>query len=165
MSGVDDLVKRLHRGRIDKAGIRRSPDKVKREAAEALKAQAAEIATLRERADALALQADEWEGKYAIVSDMNARLMKRLEVVDGVSWESGDGIACRDETIRLQDQRINRFLAEIATLRAELAAAREALHHIDALCPVDASGCTHAALSGLLYNIEMHAICALKVQP
>ena len=47
-SGVDDLVARLHQGRIGKDGIRRAPDKVKREAAETLKAQAAEIATLRD---------------------------------------------------------------------------------------------------------------------
>lgn len=44
------------------------------------------------------------------------RLRARLEVEPG--WpESADGIACRDETIRLQD-------AQIASLRAELAEAR-----------------------------------------
>lgn len=44
------------------------------------------------------------------------RLRARLEVELG--WpESADGIACRDETIRLQD-------AQIASLRAELAEAR-----------------------------------------
>jgi len=32
------------------------------------------IEALTERADALALQADEWEGKYAIVSEQNAKL-------------------------------------------------------------------------------------------
>lgn len=44
------------------------------------------------------------------------RLRARLEVEPGWS-ESADGIACRDETIRLQDARI-------ASLRAELAEAR-----------------------------------------
>lgn len=34
---------------------------------------------LRERNDALALQAAEWEGKYAAVSEMNAALKARLE--------------------------------------------------------------------------------------
>lgn len=44
------------------------------------------------------------------------RLRARLEVMP--EWpESADGIACRDETIRLQDARI-------ASLRAELAEAR-----------------------------------------
>jgi len=43
---VDELVKRLHQGRIDKAGIRRAPDKVKREAADALQSLAARVAEL-----------------------------------------------------------------------------------------------------------------------
>lgn len=39
----------------------------------------AEAEALRERADALALQADEWEGKYAAVSEMNAQLRGEVE--------------------------------------------------------------------------------------
>lgn len=50
----------------------------------------------------------------------------------------------------------------IEALEAKLAVAREALNHIDALCPVNTGGCTHAALAGLLYNIEVHAVQALK---
>jgi hypothetical protein len=86
-------------------------------------------------------------------------LVKRLRDGDGQDW------SVSIQTRWQAAEALEAAQAEIATLRAELAAAREALHHIDALCPVDASGCTHAALSGLLYNIEMHAICALKVQP
>lgn len=44
----------------------------------------AEIERLRERSDALALQADEWEGKYAIVSDMNERLRLDLAAKDAL---------------------------------------------------------------------------------
>ena len=50
---VKDLVKRLHQGRIDKAGIRRSPDKVKREAADALQSLAAERDALRDELAAI----------------------------------------------------------------------------------------------------------------
>ena len=63
------------------------------------------------------------------------RLRKRLEVVDGWS-EDADGIACRDDTIKLQDQRIEAQAAEIARLKAQaekMAGALEALtagrHH------------------------------------
>jgi ferredoxin-NADP reductase len=36
---------------------------------------------LKERADALALQADEWEGKYAVVCDLNQRLRAEVEAL------------------------------------------------------------------------------------
>ena len=39
----------------------------------------AEAEALKERADALARQADEWEGKYAAVSEMNAQLRGEVE--------------------------------------------------------------------------------------
>lgn len=48
------------------------------EAFEALKELPETVTALQERANALALQADEWEGKYKIVSDMNASLRKQL---------------------------------------------------------------------------------------
>lgn len=44
-------------------------------------------------------------------------LERRLEVVPGLS-EDADGIACRDETIRLQDARIAAQAAEIERLNA-----------------------------------------------
>ena len=44
------------------------------------------------------------------------RLRARLEVEPGWS-ESADGIACRDETIRLQDAHITRLRAELAEAR------------------------------------------------
>ena len=47
--------------------------------AQALTTARAEAEALRERADALALQADEWEGKYAAVSEMNAQLRGEVE--------------------------------------------------------------------------------------
>jgi HAMP domain-containing protein len=42
----EELVKRLHQGRIDKKGIRRAPNKVQREAADAIEALQAEIERL-----------------------------------------------------------------------------------------------------------------------
>jgi len=48
-----------------------------------------------------------------------ARLRRRLEMFDDQGRllpESADGIACRDETIRLQDDRINRLRASNAAL-------------------------------------------------
>ena len=59
------------------------------------------------------------------------RLRERLEVVPGWS-EDVDGIGCRDETIRLQDERIERLrtkLAEAHTrgVKAGLEAALKAL--------------------------------------
>ncbi len=50
--------------------------------ATALRQLQAENAALKERADALALQADEWEGKYAIVSEQNAALKARVEALE-----------------------------------------------------------------------------------
>lgn len=45
-------------------------------------------------------------------------LERRLEVVPGFS-EDADGIACRDDTIRLQDGQIRRLGRELGVLRAE----------------------------------------------
>ena len=51
----------------------------------------------------------------------NERLRARLEVVTGWS-ESADGISCRDDTIALQDARIEKLLARIAELEGVLSA-------------------------------------------
>ena len=45
----------------------------------------------------------------------NERLRKRLEVVPGWS-EDADGIACRNDTIALQDARIEKLRARVAEL-------------------------------------------------
>jgi hypothetical protein len=50
----------------------------------------ADKAALVERNDALALQADEWEGKYAAVSEMNAALVARVERADDALTEAED---------------------------------------------------------------------------
>ena len=80
---------------------------------------------------ALTSKADKLANAQAEIEALRERvavLEARLEVVPGVSLESSDGIACRDETIRLQDQRISRFLTEIEALRAELAKRNNELH-------------------------------------
>lgn len=59
-------------------------------------AQAADrIEFLSERADALALQADEWEGKYQIVSEMNERLR---EAGKNLNWYAGHTEECGNGT-------------------------------------------------------------------
>jgi len=56
-------------------------EQINRLIAIAVESRDAEIANLRERNDALSLQADEWEGKYTIVSELIAELQAR----DGMS--------------------------------------------------------------------------------
>lgn len=52
----------------------------------------AEITSLRERNDALALQADEWEGKYAFVSELLADLKARDAMSPATSEQLRDAI-------------------------------------------------------------------------
>ncbi len=52
--------------------------------------------------------------------DRIAYLEQRLEIVPGWS-ENCDGIACRDDTIRLQDDLLRKQGRELAELRAEKA--------------------------------------------
>lgn len=53
------------------------------------------IEFLSERADALALQADEWEGKYQIVSEMSERLR---EAGKNLNWYAGHTEECGNGT-------------------------------------------------------------------
>lgn len=64
-------------------------------------------------------------------ADLIEQFVKRLEVVQG--WNEGvDGISCRDETIRLQDARIERLEADLekerATVRRVQSAAKTIMH-------------------------------------
>lgn len=87
---------------------------------------------LRERADALALQADEWEGKYAIVSEMNETLRAEVE-----RWKTVHCVAVDHEVtdVEIEDalksegiyvwgpdgERFQRMFAVVMKLRAALA--------------------------------------------
>ena len=59
-------------------------------------------------------------------ADEIARLRKRLEVVEDWS-EDADGIACRNDTIRLQDERIARLREERRRLVEALKVADDAI--------------------------------------
>lgn len=64
---------------------------------------AAAIQSLTERNDALALQADEWEGKYVIVSEMNKSLTAERDgwntMVRDMSLEIGRRLGERDAAL------------------------------------------------------------------
>lgn len=62
----------------------------------------------------------------AEAADEIARLRKRLEVVEDWS-EDADGIACRNDTIRLQDERIARLREERRRLVEALKVADDAI--------------------------------------
>ena len=102
---MDDLVKRLRYHSQDHGDGMLLHAALFGQAADDMEAAQAEIATLRERADALALQADEWEGKYAIVSQQNATLRAELagarealaKIADMTDIEADfDGFEARD---------------------------------------------------------------------
>ena len=57
------------------------------------------------------------KGTLESLAAQNAALRERLEVAD----HGYDGIACRDETIRMQDKRIDELKAQVAERDAEIA--------------------------------------------
>ena len=96
-----------------------------------------------------------------------ARLKTRLEVVDGWS-EDCDGIACRDDTIRLQDERIARLTAEVE--QASLAL-KDAISGIQGgrlnermCCDGQMCGCMGSTNADFLLHILGEALAA-KDQP
>ncbi len=74
---------------------------------------------LKERADALALQADEWEGKYAVVCDLNQRLRAEVEALREALEEYVFLYAWKAEGMHTEQARIHAkaFMARAALTR------------------------------------------------
>jgi hypothetical protein len=84
----------------------------------------------------------------------NAALKSRLEVEEGHPY---DGISCRDETIRLQDERIDKLEADNKELREDAKFGEILMRYIDRLTdPTDDD-----TLTGIIGALSMEVSAAI----
>jgi hypothetical protein len=128
-TAVDDIWTRLghHTSSVNYAGQEcfelRNPDGPEAAArGRELEARVAELERERDvRIEAWNEQGDQLLREVLNCNALSARvdeLEKRLEY-DPEIGEQGDGISCRDDTIKLQDARLDRYSARVAELEAE----------------------------------------------